>query len=79
VLLQRIAPGIAAQPRVGLDVFEFCFGERARLAQHVVVDADLADVVQQATEVEGLQFGLGQGELRRPPPDVPRRPCAAKE
>ena len=40
---------------VRLDVFVFLVGELARLAEHAVVDADLADVVQQAGEVDRVE------------------------
>ena len=45
-----------------LDVFEFRLGERARLAEHVVVDADLADVVQQAGEIDRVQLVVGAAD-----------------
>ena len=46
----------AAQVGVSLDVLEFGRRERTRLAEHVVVDADLADVVQQAGQVDRVEI-----------------------
>ena len=55
-----------------LDVFELGRRQRARLAEHVVVDADLADVVQQAGQVDRVQvFVVSQpscaGQAHREP------------
>ena len=40
---------------MGLDVVELFVSQAARLAEHVVFDADLAHVVQQAGQVQRLQ------------------------
>ena len=55
VELLDVAQDLVADLGVGLDVFVFGLGQLARLAEHVVVDADLADVVQQAGEVDRVQ------------------------
>ena len=38
-------------------------GQRPRLPQHIVADADLADVVQQRAEAQDVELGLGQVHL----------------
>ena len=52
VQLRQIVEDAVADLDVLLDVLVFVVGELARLAEHVVVDADLADVVQQARQVD---------------------------
>ena len=52
-----------AEHRVLLDDVELGRGQRARLPQHVVGDADLADVVQQRAEAHDLDVGGRQVEL----------------
>src|SRR5262249_3968208 len=48
----------AAQFRMRFDMFEFGRRKWARLAEHVVVDADLANVMEQAREVDCVEvFG----------------------
>ena len=44
----------------------FGVAELARLAEHAVVDADLADVVEQAREIERFQLFSVDSPIRRP-------------
>ena len=53
--LLDVGENAVAQLGVLLDVLELGVGQLARLAEHGVVDADLADVVQQAGHVERVQ------------------------
>ena len=48
-----------------LDALEFLRGQRARLVQHRLAGADLADVVQLAAEPDVLQPVAGVAELHR--------------
>ena len=52
-----------ADDRVLLDVFELVIRERPALGEDVIADADLADVVQQAGQVDVVLLGLAQAEL----------------
>ncbi len=54
--LGHIVQDAFAQFGVRLDVIVLFGGEFARFAEHLVLDADLADIVQQATQVDGVQF-----------------------
>ena len=47
-----------------LDRLEFLRGQRSRLAQHVVADADLADVVEQRAEPQRVEIVGRQPQLR---------------
>ena len=58
-----------ADARVLLDHAPLFRRQRALLEQHVVADADLADVVQVAADLEELEVALRQLEL---PPDLDR-------
>ena len=63
----------AEDPRAGdrvlLDLLELFVGQRPGLAQHVVADSDLADVVQQRAEPQRVEVVFCQTELgARPRP-----------
>ena len=59
---------LLALDRVRVHDHALFLGQRARLEQDRVGDADLADVVQQAAPLERLQLGLGCSAARRPGP-----------
>ena len=59
----EVGQDAVADDRVLLDVLELLVGQGPALGEHVVADADLADVVQQAGEVDVAQLVLLQAEL----------------
>ena len=72
-VLDRVEVGqdAVADDDVLLDVLELLVGQRPALGEDVVADADLADVVQQAGEVDVAQLVLLQAELA---PELDGRP-----
>ena len=59
----EVGQDAVADDRVLLDVLELLVGQRPALGEDVVADADLADVVQQAGQVDVALLGLLQAEL----------------
>jgi hypothetical protein len=57
---------------VGLDLAEFLRRQRAALLEHLVVDADLADVMQESRQIEVAPFGRGHVQLLGEPDRDPR-------
>ena len=47
LLVERLDGDLGARVRMVADLLELLLGERARLAEHGLADAELADVVQQ--------------------------------
>ncbi len=58
----EVGEDAVADDHVLLDMLELVGRQRAALGEDVVADADLADVVQEAGQVDVAQFVLGQAE-----------------
>ena len=56
-----LAENAGAKAGMATDLLELVGRQRTRLAQDVVGDADLADVVQQRAEPDDVDFGFTQG------------------
>ena len=65
VEVREVAQDRVAEGHVLLDDVELLVGQLARLAQDLVRDADLADVVEQPGEPQRAELVVGDPEARR--------------
>ncbi len=63
--LADVAEDLGADGGMFFDGVEFCFGEAAGFGEHGFGHADLADVVQQAGEVDAFALFIGEADFLR--------------